>query len=70
MESIQQLRRYRSYVVPKTVPADQAQQKADAGALPFFQFRAASKDAAERITHHLSGGLPVIKVDRIEGVPA
>ena len=61
-------RRYRATLIPKDVPADQAELKAGQGVLPFVQFLADNSGQAAQIAHAVTG-LPVITVDRVE-VPA
>lgn len=63
------LRRYRATVIPASVATDEAELKAEQGALPFVQFRAANLSRAAEIAHHVTG-LPVLKVERIEEVAA
>jgi hypothetical protein len=64
--SIGLARRYRATLIPKTVPLHEAVVKADQGVLPTLQFKAANSGQAELIAHAVSG-LPVLRVERIEG---
>lgn len=69
MQAISPLRRYRATVIPATVRPDEAVLKASQGALPFVQFKAANLSRAADIAAWLTG-LPVLHVERIEGVSA
>lgn len=62
------LRRYRATVIPKNISADDAELKADQGALPFVQFMAPNSGRAATLAN-LVTGLPVLRVERFE-VPA
>jgi hypothetical protein len=59
------LRRYRATVIPSNIRLDEAELKAEQGALPFVQFRAANASKAAAIAGHVTG-LPVLKVERFE----
>jgi len=61
-----QRRRYRATLIPPTIQLADAELKASQGALPTLQFLAANSGLAEQIAHHVSG-MPVLKVERIEG---
>lgn len=58
-------RRYRATLIPKSVPLNEAELKADQGVLPTVQFQAANSGVAEQLAHHVTG-LPVLRVERIE----
>lgn len=58
-------RRYRATLIPANVPLQDAEVKADQGALPFVQFLADNAGRAERLAHAVTG-LPVLRVERFE----
>ena len=64
--SIQPLRSYRAVLVPKGLDLNQVESKADAGCLPTIQLKARCSDRAQAAAHHVTG-LPVLRVERVEG---
>lgn len=64
--SIELLRSYRATLVPKGTDHEQAESQADHGTLPTLRLRASNAHRAELAAHHLTG-LPVLRVERIEG---
>jgi hypothetical protein len=60
---VQTLRRYRATVIPQNVSADEAELKADQGALPFVQFKATDSGRAALIANAVTGR-PVLRVER------
>lgn len=60
------LRSYRATLVPPGTDYDQIEVKADQGVLPTVQLKAANAGRAELAAHHVTG-LPVFKVERMEG---
>lgn len=58
-------RRYRATLIPANVPPQDAELKADQGALPFVQFLASNASRAEQLAHAVTG-LPVLRVERFE----
>lgn len=64
--SITLLRSYRATLVPPGTDYDQIEVKAGHGALPTVQLKARNSSQAELAAHRVTG-MPVLKVERIEG---
>lgn len=64
--SITPLRSYRATLVPRGTDVEQIEVKADQGALPTIRLKAPNSGRAELAAHHVTG-LPVFKVERVEG---
>ena len=60
------LRSYRATLVPPGTDYDQVEVKAGHGALPTVQLKARNASQAELAAHQVTG-LPVLKVERMEG---
>jgi hypothetical protein len=56
---------YRATYIPESVSPEDAEQKANAGALPTIQLKAASSDIAAAHAHRLTSR-PILRVERIE----
>jgi len=69
MDSIQELRSYRATLIPQTIQADEVEFQSDQGLLPTIRVKAPDADTAKANAHKVSGHA-VLKVERVEGVPA
>ncbi len=63
---VRPLRSYRATLVPPGTDYDQIEINAGHGTLPTMQLKARNAGQAEQAAHHVTG-LPVLKVERMEG---
>lgn len=63
---IRPLRSYRAVLIPKGLDLNQVETKADAGTLPTIRVKARCSDRAQAAAHHVTG-LPVLRVERVDG---